>query len=480
VQLSFNRLWNSPTITTWASLAVRLVSVGAVLPLVLSRFDTAEIAVWLLFGVVLNLQILGDLGFAQSYTRAVAYVFGGATLGQIAFAGPVSSATTRNNVDPIVLGTLLGTMNRLFHLAAWSFFALLLFVGNLVIERHLSELADPDAGKVAWLVVAAATAVSLRSNYYTCYLIGAGEVALVKRWEAAFGLASVLSIVAILVLKTDCTLLQFVLLQQVWVLVALIRNWWLFAGHVSSMNVLVRRFDKQVFRDLWPGAWRGGLGIAMSAGLIQASGLVYAWLAPASQAASYLLALRLIQAVSQISQAPFYSKLPLLTRLRAQGQLDQQLQLARRGMRISHLTYAAGFLSLGFTAWWLLKTIHSGAQFVEPWIWAMMGIAFFLERLGAMHLQLYSTTGHIIWHIANGWTGVMMLGMSVLSYRFLGLIAFPLAMALSYASVYCPISLRHSSRMFGFKPAEYERNVAGLPASLILLYSVGAFAWRAV
>ena len=54
------RLWDSPTFTTWGSLASRLLSTLVVLPLILVKFSAAEVVVWQLFATLTTL--LGNWG----------------------------------------------------------------------------------------------------------------------------------------------------------------------------------------------------------------------------------------------------------------------------------------------------------------------------------------------------------------------------------------------------------------------------------
>ena len=101
----------------------------------------------------------------------------------------------------------------------------------------------------------------------------------------------------------------------------------------------------------------------MSYGLVQISGVIYAQFGSASGVASYLLALRLMQTISQFSQAPFYSKLPLLAKLRSEGNLEQQVNVAKRGMLLAYWTYLAGFIGLGVLATPLLRLIGRNVVF---------------------------------------------------------------------------------------------------------------------
>src|SRR5688572_5318811 len=74
----FQRLWHSPTFTTWGSTGTRFLSLVLVLPLLLRNLVPAEIAVWYLLSTIISLQGLADLGFAPTFTRLIAYGMGGA------------------------------------------------------------------------------------------------------------------------------------------------------------------------------------------------------------------------------------------------------------------------------------------------------------------------------------------------------------------------------------------------------------------
>ncbi|HMY00511.1 MAG TPA: hypothetical protein PKC44_12120, partial [Agitococcus sp.] len=105
-------------------------------------------------------------------------------------------------------------------------------------------------------------------------------------------------------------------------------------------------------------------------------------------------------------------------------------------------------------------------------MWILMGAGYLAERVGAMHIQLYSTTNHIIWHIANGLTGCVMLVLSVILYGWLGAVALPLAMLVSYFCIYTPMAMTYSSRAFKFNIFNFELAVSFPP---ILLVLVGVF-----
>ncbi len=73
-----NRMLNSPSIMTWASYFVKFGSSIFVLPLILTSFSEPEIAVWLIFLLILGFSQLADNGFGPSVIRAASYYYTGA------------------------------------------------------------------------------------------------------------------------------------------------------------------------------------------------------------------------------------------------------------------------------------------------------------------------------------------------------------------------------------------------------------------
>jgi hypothetical protein len=104
-----------------------------------------------------------------------------------------------------------------------------------------------------------------------------------------------------------------------------------------------------------------------------------------------------------------------------------------------------------------------------------MGVAYLIERWGGMHMQLYSLTNHIVWHIANGITGTVMLSAAVLLFPQLGVIALPLAMLLAYSCFYTPYAIHLSRKHYGYALLAFEKKAIALPA--IALVTLLALFW---
>ena len=463
------RLWHSPTATTWGSLAVRLSAVVLLLPLVLVRFDPADVALWQLFSTMLILALMLDFGLAPTFARLLAFARGGATMGEMTRIRQNTASITRP-ADPAVAAVVMSTLRWLYPRMALCATLLMAVLGTLGLIKPVAQSHDAQAAWIAWALVLATTGIALWGGAYAAALQGMDKIAVMRRWEVATGLGQVVT--SVLVLALGGQLLALVAGYQLWAVVGALRNRWLLRHQHPALFTQPPAAHPEVLAVMWGPAWRSGLGVLMSHGLIQASGLVYSQLAPAAEVAAYLLALRLVMLISQFCQAPFYSKLPRMATLLAAGQQAEQLRLAQRGMRLAYWVFVAGALAVALAAQPLLHAIGSRTPFVPAGVWALLALAFFAERFGAMHLQLYSLTNHIVWHIANGVTGLLMVAIAALAYQHIGSYAFPVAMLLAYVGFYCVYSASHTRAAFQLRLLSFESRTV-LPAAVALCTGLG-------
>lgn len=460
-------MWHSPTAMSAASTFARGLSIIAVLPLLLTKLGAPEIAVWYLLMSAISLQVLADLGFAPTVARFIAHAMGGAPR-----VGDLRAEAGTGQPDRALVERVWSAAGVVYsRLSVVSILALAAF-GTLALVRPMEALADPRGGWISWGVVVVMSGVVVWGNAYAAYLQGVNEITLLRRWETLTTIASIMT--SFFVLLAGGGLLALVVANQSWMLVSVLRNRGLArssgCGRIHAFQGTST--DHEMIRIMWPGAWRSGLGVAFSRGISQASGFMYAQFAQPAALASYLLGFRFVQFIADLSQAPFYSKLPTLASLRAQARHGDQLALAKRGMRLAYWLFVLGFWVVGLGAPWVLTRLGSRAPFVSPALWALLGLGFFAERYGAMHIQLYSTTNHIIWHVASGVTGLIYLAVTLLALGPLGVYAFPLGFLLGNVGFYAWYSALHVYRTFALKPLTFEATVAIPPALAMLAFGV--------
>lgn len=464
------RAWISPTLMTWASLLIRMGGLAVLLPLVLTRLPAPEVLVWQLLSTITMLISWTDFGFSPTFARIIAFTRGGGGLHDLRAAMPGKVALPASEqAGQLRMGAVLATQRTVYRRLIGVAMLLAVLAGTAALAKPVEGLAHARDGWIAWVITIASSQLVLLNGANVSVLTGFDRIATTRRLEAMIGALQIGS--ASIVTLAGGGLVAIVACYSFWQLALYILN----RRNVMRLGVEARPdegFDREIFATIWPAAWRSGVGILMSTGIIQASGLVYAQVATAGDAAAYLLALRLMTTVSQISQAPFYSKLPTMARLRGERRILEIVPVAVRGMALAHWTFVAGALGITVAAPILLKLIGSSVQFPGFAMSAMLAVAFFAERYGGMHVQIYSLTNHIVWHVINGVTGALMVVLFFVLHPLLGPLAMPAAMLGAYLGFCTWYASGLSTKSLGVSRWTIDRPTALLPG-LVLLAGLG-------
>ena len=457
---------------TWGNFLVKSLSLIVLLPLILSKLDTSDIVVWYLFLSLITLQMLMDLGFTPTFTRIIAYGMGGIApkeLNNIRKKQPDIKSQVPNWDTIIQVGV---TMKFIYKRLSIIVFIIALSLGSLSVSSSVSESTNPDLAWIAWLVVVFTTIITLYGNYYQAYLQGINEVARIQRWQMFFVFASVVT--SSVVLSVGGGLLALTLSNQVWLIANVAFNRWLKNTVHNGLGKAIsqtKQRNPHIWKVVWPAAWRSGIGVFMSIGLINISGIIYAQLTTTDEVASYLLGLQIARTIINFSAAPFYSKIPVFSKLYAQQSWNELIKLAAQRMSISYWVFVIAFIFFGIMANELLDLVGSNVDFPGTLVWCLFGAAFFFERYGAMHIQLYSTSNHIIWHIANGISGIIIIVLSILLFPFFKIMAFPLSLLVGYLGFYSWYAVLYSYRKFNLSFLSFDKSVMLPPLLVFIIYS---------
>ena len=470
-----NWLLASPSVATWISLAIRIGGLAVLLPLVLRHFDVHQVLVWQVLSSISAMVLWIDFGFAPTFTRFIAVARGGGTWHDLlknSDIQKISVATKR--VGKLDLGKVLGTQKYIYGRLAIVCVAVTGIVGTLTLLKPLSGLSYPAEGWIAWILTALSALLLLLNGTNVAVLVGFDQITRLRRIESVVGLFQLAASFAIVLFGGHLIALALNTLVFTLLMFSAVK----FAGDraIKAAGVVPRPRDPDFLAVVWPAAWRSGIGILSSAGVIQASGLVMPQLAPAAEAASFLLVLRLITTASQISQAPFYTKLPTMTKANAEGRKDEVIALSERGMNLALWTFTLCIIGLVFVAPFGFKLIGGSVQLPDAKLSIILGFAFFAERYGGMHMQIYTLSNHVIWHIVNGLTGLIMIVSFVVLYPLAGDKAVPLAMLIGYGGFLCWTVSRRSLRFLGISRWKFELATSVYP----LLFLIGSVAVYAV
>lgn len=438
---------------SWLNLAVRSLGMFILLPAVLAVATPADAVVWLLLANASFFVTIADFGVLPTATRAVAYAT--VTTDDAAAGRPVP-------VGSQTMGEVLAASRYIYSRVAAVAFVVFLVAGLLFLPGPVAAVSSPPDARVAAVVVLAGSTAAVYGNLYVAYLTGVDEVARTQRWLALTGLAG-LALGGFLLLVTR-DVFTVTIAQQAGLALGILVCAWRAHRHAAPDSFRGSADARSpVVRGIWAGAWRSGIAGVMTSGSLQVSNLMVAQFAEQAAAAGYLLTLRLMQAVSQFSQAPFYSRLPVLAKLHAMDRATEKFALAATCMRRSYWTYVAGLVVVGLLVPPALAFTGSSIVLSSPLVTGLLALAILGERYGAMHIQLYSTTNHILWHVAalRQFAGFAAAGLMLAP--LLGLVAIPLALLVANWALYARYCVRRSYALIPGGAWRFERSVLIAP-----------------
>ncbi len=466
------KIWESPTFTTWGSFLSKSLYAVLLLPVITTVLSPEDITIWLLFNILIGLQNLGDLGFGVTFIRVMSYAMGGAS-GISGFGKDTGSSRTNGPNYDLLERSDSATKYLLFY-TSLAFIILIAISGYFTLKKPISFTIEQNDAWIAFGLILVTTFIRFNGNRYSIFLQGVNHVAMLRRWETIISVLSIFS--GFFVALHTRSLLWLIVNQQVWAIVQMLFNRYLCR---SVLEGRFRRFnqkglDKELVKSIWPAAWKSWTGVLMSYGVVQASGLVVAQIGTTPTVSAYLFSLKILDIIKNFSNAPFYSKIPLYNRLFAEGNRNGLMVRIENGMRFSLLTFSVTAIIVGIAGQPLLRLIGSNVTLVSEWIWIAMIFAYFFDRYGALHLQLYSITNDIVWHIANGVSGLIFISFSFIfaAVAGLGVISFPLALIISSLSFFVWYTARKSYKYFNLDFPGFEYRTSFYPLLLLTAYLI--------
>lgn len=469
-----SKVLNSPTITTWLSYSTKALSLFGILPLVLKQFSEVDVVLWYLFSTIIVMQSLADFGFRQTFSRLISYAFQG--IKSLSDINEISS--NDNNIESDgpnidLLNRIIACMQYIYRPLTAIVFFMMITVGTWFMYKPIQDSSNVYQSWISWIVLVLASCIAFYGKLYLNFLEGLFKIALVRRVEVLTSLGAIGC--SILVLIYIPTLLNLIIVNQVWLLISTFRDYYLCRKVENGLFLKVSNplpFDKEIFSVIWRPAWRSGISGLMSIGLTNVTGLIYAQIGSTASVASYLLALRIITQVRDVSMAPFYSKVPLMAMLRAKNEISTLLKVVKRGMFLSNSVFVLGVISISLFFNYFLELIHSDVKFVNQEMWLLLSLAFLAHRYGAMHMQVYLSTNHVISHIADGVSGIIYILVSLLLIKSCDIYAIPLGMLAGYLGFYSWYAAKYSYKSLNTSLWNFEKKASLVPIVLMLIYTI--------
>ena len=116
--------------------------------------------------------------------------------------------------------------------------------------------------------------------------------------------------------------------------------------------------------------------------------------------------------------------------------------------------------------------MKSNVQFVDLKLWAVLSLAIWFERYGALHIQFYSTTNLIIAHIANGISCIIYLLVTILFIPFYGIYSVPIGLLVGNIGFYSWYAAIFSNKIIRQNRLKFELNTSIISLMIILSFFI--------
>lgn len=453
------KLKNNIAINSWLSQVISLGSNFIVLPLLLTKFDSAETALWFLFLTLINLALLADSGFGSSFTRAVSY-----------FKSGSSEILEKNkeidlpNSNPNIYG-----LNDLFYLNKRIYFflsigsAIILFLfGYFSSQNLIRNTVNPQISLNAFYLTVIIASIQIYNISQTSFLSGLGKVLLLKRLESLLGLLKLIMMLLVLLFYPRIDFLIFTLL-----IVQSIKNISTkiyVKKHLLKINVpfIKTNFNKKMFNQLWKPTWRSGLMNISGFVINYASAIFVAQIPNVKLAADFLFTQRIFSFLYNISINPFYSKIPHLSYLYVKKQKDEIVKCFSSYYFLAILVYISGSILVIIFGNYAIENIliDSSARLLTNHLLLIFAITILLELNHTIFATFYVVSNVIPFLLPSVISAALILLFTYLyipSYGILAIILVPFFVQILFNNWY---PLFKVSQLYNLNLLKFYRNTA--------------------
>ncbi len=446
---------------TWLSLATKVLGGLVLVTLVVARLPPEESTIWLLFfSVVLIIHAISDFGFLPTFSRFIAYA---------AVTDQDRANTSTSGIErKFPMSQVLAGLDKAYSRALWVGLLVGSSLGSLAIYSSILLLSEPLVGWISWLVVVVGGCVNIYGGKYLATLQGLNLIAKQKKWEALADF--MISVGAIAVVLSSADLFSLVLITQLGIVIRVAVFRLISKKQVTQYSSFSHAASERdvVMHEVWKAAWRSGLGVLFAYITVHGSILLFAQLRSPEELASLLISLRMVIIVSGFANVPFYSKIPTMNMLFVSGKNRVLKRVIRDSIGLTLTFYSISICFIGFYGNRILELLGGKVFLLDAKLWLLLGLAFFVERWGALHIQAQSVSNDIKWHIVNGLTMVFVLLFYLAVGENLNDALIIVGFLMGFSLIAAPISILLSYRLHHFDVLDFEK-VATIPAFLIML-----------
>lgn len=436
-----NNLLESVEINSWLVHIVKSIQVLVVFPIIYKYLSSEAAALWMIFTLFVSLQNLFDLGFQNVFVRILSQASTGSWS---LLKGKQVVGEVCDQVKDKLLLRIDSTIRFVYSVLTIFFLLLVVSIGTLYIYQREIQLSVDDFSIYFWYLFVIGLITSFYNRRYTSYLIGVKCLALVKRLESIVNFFSlIIGLGAFLIYPY---LLTLIINYTLWQLILGIS----FRNSYEKRKVVEKHklyLDKEVFKFVWPMAWKGTISSLSSYGLVSLFSLWFGSYANAKEIISFTYSLKILDSTRLFSRVPFYSNIPNLNAKRISKSYDVFFNNALKNVLRSNLIFLVLVLGFYFVGFDLLELLSKSFKKVDDLVWILLCLAYYLQLNGAFHTHIYSMTNRVNSQISDLVSGILILIFLFLFFDKTSLFLFPIALIIGYGGFYLPWALFYSNKV---------------------------------
>jgi O-antigen/teichoic acid export membrane protein len=410
------------------SYASYILQTGAgffLLPIILNRLPSDELAIWYVFLSITALVNLLDFGLRPTIMRNVSYIFSGAR------SLKKQGIVIQNEVMPIdysLLKTLIKAIKKIYIMISFLIAVIMYSFGSVYIKSITNHLLNQDQIIIAWYIYILSIVFNFYFYYYTPLLTGRGKIAESNQ--------------TIVISKLTYIVVSAIGLMSGYGLVAVsIGN--LLGSLVNRATSFYHFYDKSIREKLkntnakeinllpilWSNAYKIGL-VSMGAFLItKGNTLIASKYLDLEVVAQYGLTLQVTMILSTVSSIFFRTHLPKFNNYRMIDNLEGVKRDYSKSIFAMNFIYIFGasiILILGNT---ILNFVGSNTNLLSNAYTALILVIIYLETNHSNCATLITTKNEVPFvksSLLSG-VGVLIFGLMAVRYFKLGILGLLLA-----------------------------------------------------
>lgn len=413
--------------SAWAFAGLNTLAGLILLPLLLTKFDVAEVNVWFLFFAVIGISEMVVMGFNVTFVRFVSYTYASVDYRDFPTIRDNSSSYKLENQDRQLSD--IYSINVLVFLAiSIIFFLILQTVGYFALYKPISYMDNPEIGWQAWQILIYANTLRVLGYTFPVFLQGMDRMSIFFNILSFEKLFYIIGGVLVLTIKPSLLGISIVsgLSISLSVVIQIIFFKWL-----SNRKIKFSRFRKDLFLIIWESAWKSGVTKLLAPIIQRISGIIFAQIASPGLSGSYLLTERVFNILQSFSIITVNTYIPQISRMRGQNMFPELTRYIYKIGTLSYSVFLLGYIVVAFFGTAMLNLIDSETTLASPLILVLFSYAYLLQRLGGFQANLANQANNVIEHKAISIYAIVFFGFLLLMSSSLEMWVFPTAMILA-------------------------------------------------